>query len=1107
MKRQLTKTFILLILGLITSVSAMAQVDIFNADEYDADGFLKLKDKKYLKVDTLHADIMLGHHWKGEQLKAGGMDSVYFVNVKTGEYFSLEGYKGVTGITDHVGLLMRIESVTDGVPVKNARFPNDPQTAYHIATQSGHNNNLDVRFLGRMISNDGKVGTFEYNKLLALKDKKEYQLHVNTTTAPGGFVWYFHPVKEDPEGGYQYIIYTHRQTRIEPRDSEMGSVLNGDNVHRLREYDNRESYLCISSVDGNTIPDRPTDYNNVLFKKFAGQMYYEKGDTIWYTQMKTGAANFNVDPATNDWPANKFIVLKANWEPKEDEKGKPKFVSLEDGLASIETDEANLWKIVSFKDRKAQNLTASETRPVDVTYNISNNRFYNTYEYSVRDESTAQPNFDWTWYDNGLNNPTPAHIHPYSYSVGTGASDYSEKKEFHKIGTGYYHCYAHGITDEVSRLDANRQHEAVMTGTHDANFCASVFNGSAMLQQTITGLRPGNYIVYVRGFYAPHSMMNYTVDNSGAPSLRNSSDVYAFTEADARNAINDKKQGYGTYLFASSKPNGRDAVLHKRRLPSIYEGLTPYTDEKKTNLSKESYMASEEFQYSQLGLQYANDPEGRMYNVQHKVRYNALKDSTVFAKIPGSWVPGGTADYYIVPRTVSGAARFFDTTDRDKYPEANNYRVGIPVSVGYDGTLTIGVNQTFDTNSSLPEGDRSTQGEWVCFDNFELFYLGLRKPNEFVVDESDGINNTYITDYEEFQTPAIASATDAEGGSYKTLLIRRTLYRDKFMPIVLPVSLSKKQIKEGFGDDTKLSILQGLTGTTIFYQAVSLNGNQTDIALEAGKPYIIKPSKYPALGADTTYQRQKFPANYQTADGKPSPYAGQYVFGSGRQRNINAREGKVYGPIYIIDSVLIKQSTVFPRQQRALNNEEAWIGANSLGAFLDNAWTEPKDFQPQGPVKIVGDNSGKTYKLTAKVYYHPNSGTHSYSAENKSAVWINGIIPNYSYYHAVDGKMYFTGTRQASANKGFGAYLQLLEQVNGQDGEPQQGAKEIVFSDSWLNGEYYFVDATGTTGITTLEENPATTDDAWYTVEGVRLDGQPTKPGIYINGGKKKIVK
>lgn len=1106
MKRQLTKTFILLILGLISSASTMAQVDVFNADEYDADGFLKLTDKKYPKVDTLHADIMLGDHWKGQQLNPNGMDSVYFVNVKTGEYFSLEGYKGATGVTDHVGLLLRIESTTDGIPVKNARFPNDPQVAYRIASQAGHNNNINDRFLGRTIMNDGKVGTFEHNKLLTLKDKKEYQLHINSQTSPGGFVWYFHPVKEDPEGGYQYIIYTHRQTRIEPIEGVMSNALDHTSIHRLREYENRESYLCISSVDGNSIPGRTTDYNNVLFKKFAGQMYYEKGDTIWYTKMKVGVQHLEVDPATNDWPADQHFVVKANWSPVEDEKGKPKFVSLEDGLSTIGTDEANLWKIVSFKERKAYNLTASETRPVDVTFNISNNRFYNVYKYSVMDELMAQPNFDWTWYDNGLSNPTAAHVHPYRYSVGTGDSDYSEKKEFHKIGTGYYHCYAHGIADEVNtenNINNNRRGEAVMTGTHDANLCASIFNGSAMLQQTITGLRPGNYIVYVRGFYAPHSMMNYTTDNSGVPQLRNSSDVYGFTETDARNAINDKKQGYGAYLFASSKPNGKDVVLHKRRLPSIYEGLTPYTDEKKTNLSKESYMASEEFKYSQLGDQYAANPEHRMFNVQHKVRYNALKDSTVFAKIPGSWVPGATADYYIVPRTISGAARFFDTTDRDKYPEANNYRVGIPVSVGYDGTLTIGVNQTFDT--SLPAENRSTQGEWVCFDNFELFYLGLRKPNDFVVDESDGINNTYITDYEEFQTPAKASATDAEGGSYKTLILRRTLYRDKFMPIVLPVSLSKKQVKEGFGDDTKLSILQGLTGTTIFYQAVSLDGNQTDIAMEAGKPYIIKPSAYPMIDADSTYQRQKFPPNYQTEDGKPSAYADQYVVGKNRQNNMNAREGKIHGPIYIIDSVLIKQSTVFPRIEKT--PQGGWRAASYFGANLDNVWTEPKDFQPQGPVQVVGDNSGKTYKLTAKVYYRPNSGVHSWIPANKSAVWTNGIIPNYSYYHAVDGKMYFTGTRQASAKKGLGAYLQLLEQVNGQDGEPQQGAKEIVFSDSWLNGEYYFVDATGTTGITTLEENPATTDDAWYTVEGVRLDGQPTKPGIYINGGKKKIVK
>jgi hypothetical protein len=31
--------------------------------------------------------------------------------------------------------------------------------------------------------------------------------------------------------------------------------------------------------------------------------------------------------------------------------------------------------------------------------------------------------------------------------------------------------------------------------------------------------------------------------------------------------------------------------------------------------------------------------------------------------------------------------------------------------------------------------------------------------------------------------------------------------------------------------------------------------------------------------------------------------------------------------------------------------------------------------------------------------------------------------------------------------------------------------------------------------------------DAWYTLDGRRLDGQPTAKGLYIHGGKKVIVK
>ena len=31
--------------------------------------------------------------------------------------------------------------------------------------------------------------------------------------------------------------------------------------------------------------------------------------------------------------------------------------------------------------------------------------------------------------------------------------------------------------------------------------------------------------------------------------------------------------------------------------------------------------------------------------------------------------------------------------------------------------------------------------------------------------------------------------------------------------------------------------------------------------------------------------------------------------------------------------------------------------------------------------------------------------------------------------------------------------------------------------------------------------------DTWYTLEGVQLNGKPTRKGIYVNNGKKVIIK
>ena len=50
--------------------------------------------------------------------------------------------------------------------------------------------------------------------------------------------------------------------------------------------------------------------------------------------------------------------------------------------------------------------------------------------------------------------------------------------------------------------------------------------------------------------------------------------------------------------------------------------------------------------------------------------------------------------------------------------------------------------------------------------------------------------------------------------------------------------------------------------------------------------------------------------------------------------------------------------------------------------------------------------------------------------------------------------------------------------------------------------------STSVTGITTTNyTNLTNSDDAWYSLDGRRLNGKPTKKGIYINGGRKVVVK
>lgn len=54
---------------------------------------------------------------------------------------------------------------------------------------------------------------------------------------------------------------------------------------------------------------------------------------------------------------------------------------------------------------------------------------------------------------------------------------------------------------------------------------------------------------------------------------------------------------------------------------------------------------------------------------------------------------------------------------------------------------------------------------------------------------------------------------------------------------------------------------------------------------------------------------------------------------------------------------------------------------------------------------------------------------------------------------------------------------------------------------------FNFGDEEGTTEIDALDNEDGSEDDAWYTLQGVKLDKQPTEKGVYLYGTKKVFIK
>lgn len=313
-------------------------------------------------------------------------------------------------------------------------------------------------------------------------------------------------------------------------------------------------------------------------------------------------------------------------------------VSLDDGLAAEKLDKKNLWKLVRKKERDRYRIVASDAKPVDVSSRIFNPKFNTSYVYNllmnecevdgshyVPKNWEDHPDYGWTWYNEDRPDHHPEthkpHVHPWPDNSNEATLGYSKEKEFHKVGTGRFWRFSERNAENngyIGGHDNNMQEMHITYGV-DANYCGSIFKGTANVQQTISGLRAGNYIVYVRGFFAPHDMEKYEKQADGSYFFNdnliaaNGSASYTAGDAvetwynEAISRIDEDgtpvwRRSHDSYLFAWTKPDYKseddpgEKVEVRRMLPSIYEGATPVAN--LTTMSKESMFSSDKLRYT-----------------------------------------------------------------------------------------------------------------------------------------------------------------------------------------------------------------------------------------------------------------------------------------------------------------------------------------------------------------------------------------------------------------------------------------------------------------------------------------------------------------------------
>ena len=260
---------------------------------------------------------------------------------------------------------------------------------------------------------------------------------------------------------------------------------------------------------------------------------------------------------------------------------------------------------------------------------------------------------------------------------------------------------------------------------------------------------------------------------------------------------------------------------------------------------------NEENALSQTAKITSNSPlKPGLYKITCQGFYHDGNRGTTNSNSSGS----GAVAYFTVIRTSDDGTRVVERTPLMPMADgskANQITPRSGISAGkvllenpdeYLNTVFIEVTEGATLTLMLEQTEAA--GGWSVMDNFRFYACGVMA----MYNSEDWENKTYTfvdAHGEPFSgNPYVAFEYPEKYEYPATLYLQRTLTKDKWNTIILPVNLSGSQIRQAFGEDAKVSKLVACTDTRIIFSEPE---NLWTEGMQGGVPYIIKPTKDPGV--------------------------------------------------------------------------------------------------------------------------------------------------------------------------------------------------------------------------------------------------------------------